>query len=406
VVHQQEIQQMKKGTDGKQGMFTKAIHAGQHTDPHTGAVVMPIYQSSTFAFKNADHGAALFRGEVPGYIYTRISNPTIEALEESVSTLEGGWGGHATSSGLSAIFTTYMSLLNAGDHVVASDSQYGPSRLMLETQLSRFGIRSTFVDTSDTPAVAAAMLPETKIVYVETPANPTIKITDLQAVADIAHAGGAKFVVDNTFLSPVLQRPIEHGADVVVHSMTKFINGHADVVAGMIVVKEEETWRKMRPVHTTFGATQDPHQAFLVLRGIKTLPLRVRAAQDSAMKLARVLETHPKVAWIRYPGLESHPQYAIGVKQQDGPGALMSFELRGGLAAGKHIMDNVSVMTLAVSLGGIETLIQHPASMTHAGMSPESRHAAGITDGLVRISVGCEDYADLEADLLSALEGS
>ena len=394
---------MSKGNNGG-GMFTKAIHAGQHTDPHTGAVVTPIYQSSTFAFKDAAHGAALFKGEVPGYIYTRIGNPTIEALEENVAALEGGWGGHATSSGLSAILTTYMALLSAGDHVVASDSQYGPSRLMLEKQLSRFGILSTFVDTSDTPAIEAAMRPETKIVYVETPANPTIKITDLQAAADIAHAGGAKLVVDNTFLSPVLQRPIEHGADVVVHSMTKFLNGHADVVAGMIVVKDEETWRRMRPVHTTIGATQDPHQAFLVLRGIKTLPMRVRTAQDNAIKLARLLEDHPKVAWVRYPGLESHPQYAIGQKQQDGPGALMSFELKGGLTAGRLVMDSVELMTLAVSLGGIETLIQHPASMTHAGLSPDSRLAAGISDGLVRLSVGCEDYVDLEADLLNALE--
>jgi len=394
---------MRKGHDDI-GVFTRAIHAGQHPDPRTGAVVTPIYQSSTFAFRDADHGAALFKGEIPGYIYTRISNPTIEALEENVAALERGWGGHATASGMAAVLVTYFSLLNAGDHVVASDSQYGPSRLLLENHLSRFGISSTFVDTSDTPAVAAAMRPETKIVYVETPANPTIKITDLRAVADIAHGGDARLVVDNTFLSPVLQRPIEHGADVVVHSMTKFLNGHADVVAGMIVVADEETWRRMRPIHTTMGATQDPHQAFLVLRGIKTLPMRIRTSQENAVKLARVLEDHPKVEWIRYPGLESHPQYEIASRQQDGPGALMSFELAGGHEAGSAVMEGVELMTLAVSLGGIETLIQHPASMTHAGMSRETRITAGITDGLVRISVGCEDYADLEADLLGALD--
>ena len=340
-----------------------------------------------------------------GYIYTRIGNPTIEALEESVSTLEGGAGGLATSSGMAAISVVYMALLNAGDHVVCGEALYGPSRILLETHLARFGVKSTFVDTADLEQVQEAMRPETKIVYVETPANPTIKITDIRGCAKMAHAQGALLVVDNTFMSPILQRPIEYDADVVVHSMTKFINGHADVVAGMIVTATEELRRRIMPVHTTIGATQDPHQAFLVLRGIKTLALRVYAAQKNARKLAKFLEAHPAVAWVRYPGLESHPHYTLGCEQMDGPGALMSFEIKGGHEAGVHLMDNVKVATLAVSLGGIETLIQHPASMTHAGLAEEERDVAGITSGLVRLSVGCEDYQDLEDDFRQALQG-
>lgn len=394
---------MKSSTN--QGQSTKAIHAGQHPDPLTGAVVPPIYQSSTFAFRDADHGAALFKGTEKGYIYTRIGNPTIDALQENVATLEGGAGGLATSSGLGAIFTVYIGLLSAGDHVLASEAQYGPSRLMLENHFSRFGVESTFIDTADLELARKSMKPNTKIIYVETPANPTINITDLKGMADLAHEFGALLVVDNTFMSPILQRPIELGADVVVHSMTKFINGHADVVAGMIVTATEELYKKLKPIHSTFGATMDPHQAYLVLRGIKTLPLRMKASQENAMKLARFLENHPAVAEVRYPGLESHPQYELAKRQMDGPGALMSFELKGGFDAGKHLMNSVKIATLAVSLGGIETLIQHPASMTHAGLSPEVRRASGISDGMVRYSVGCEDYEDLEADLAQGLEG-
>ena len=387
----------------KMGLATKAIHAGQHTDPGTGAIVTPIYQTSTFAFRNAQHGADLFGGRESGYIYTRIGNPTTEALEENVAALEGGAGGLATSSGMAAVFVTYMALLSSGDHVVCGEALYGPSRIMLETHLARFGVLSTFVDTSDLDAIAAAMQPNTRIVYVETPANPTIKITDLAGAAEIAHRHKALLVVDNTFMSPILQRPLEFGADVVVHSMTKFINGHADVVAGMIVTATAELRAKIRPVHTCFGATQDPHQAFLVLRGIKTLPMRVRAGQANSMRLAKRLEGHPNVAWVRYPGLESHPQFDLAGRQMDGPGSLMAFEVTGGYEAGKHMMDNVKVATLAVSLGGIETLIQHPASMTHAGLTQAARTESGISDGLVRLSVGCEDYEDLEPDIIQAL---
>jgi methionine-gamma-lyase len=385
------------------GLATRAIHAGQHPDPVTGAVCTPIYQSSTFAFKDAQHGADLFCGEAEGYIYTRIANPTIEALEANIAALEGGYGGHATSSGLAAVMTTYMALLEAGDHVLATSAQYGPSRLLLEKHLSRFGVSSTFVDTSNLDAIRAGMRPNTRVLYVETPANPTISITDLAGAAALAHKAGAWLVVDNTFLSPVLQRPLEHGADVVIHSMTKFLNGHADIVAGMIVTRDEALWRQIRPVHVNLGATQDPHQAFMVLRGVKTLPLRVRAAQANAMRVAEALDAHSAVASVRYPGLLSHPQFALAQAQQDGPGSLIAFELAGGVEAGRRVMDGVRLAGLAVSLGGVETLIQHPASMTHAGMSPEARQAAGIADGLVRLSVGCEDVVDILEDLMDAL---
>jgi len=393
---------MSCGNDA--GFKTKAIHAGQETDPATGAVCTPIYQTSTFAFASADEGAARFSGEDDGYIYTRLGNPTIRALEDCVTSLEGGYRGLATASGMAAVSAVYMATLGQGRHVVSSRSVYGPSRVILEKHFSRFGVEASFVATEKAEDIEAAMRPETSLVYVETPANPTIEITDLAKAAEIAHAHGALLCVDNTFCSPYLQRPLEHGADIVLHSMTKFLNGHADVVAGMLVAKNEEVFDLLRGVVVNLGGTIDPHQGWLVMRGIKTLPMRIDYAQKNAMALARMLEEHPKVRWVRYPGLESHPARDLVKRQMDGPGALFSLELTGGYEAGKRLMDNVKLMTLAVSLGGIETLIQHPASMTHAGMTQEGRELAGITDGLVRLSVGCEDIKDLMGDLEQALE--
>ncbi|PKN58493.1 MAG: methionine gamma-lyase [Deltaproteobacteria bacterium HGW-Deltaproteobacteria-14] len=388
----------------KLGLTTRSIHAGQHKDPATGAVAPPLYQTSTFAFDSCGQGAARFSGEEEGYIYTRMGNPTIARLEEAVSTLEGGAGGLATGSGMAALCTSVFALLEQGGHIVSSSSVYGPSRVVIERDFSRFGVTATFVDSSDTAAVAAAMRPETKLVFVETPANPTLTISDLRAIADIAHAHGALLMVDNTFASPILQRPIEHGADVVMHSMTKFLNGHTDVVAGMIIPASDALLKRIRASHYYFGAVMDPHQAWLVLRGLRTLSLRVKASQANAMRVAEWLEAHPKVEWVAYPGLASHPQRELAARQMDGPGALMSFEVKGGVKAGAAMLDHVELMTLAVSLGGIETLIQHPASMTHAAMPREARLAAGITDGLVRVSVGCEDVEDLLADFAQALE--
>ncbi len=388
---------------GKRGMMTRIIHAGQHVDPQTGAVATPIYQTSTFAFRDADHGAACFGGE-PGYKYTRLGNPTIEALENNIAQLEGGCGGLGAASGMAAVNMVYLTLLGQGTHVVATESLYGPSRTILENEYPRFGVESSFVDSSNPENVAAAMRDNTQLVYLETPANPTLKLTDIAACAEIAHARGALVAVDNTFASPYLQNPLEMGADIVLHSMTKFINGHTDVVAGMVVAKDPELFARLRKVHYNMGGTMDPHQAWLVLRGVKSLGLRMDRAQENAMKLAAFLEKHPKIEWIRYPGLESHPQYALARKQMRGGGAVFSFGVKGGLEAGKTVINNVEVPTLAVSLGGIESLIEHPASMTHAGMPQAERLKADISDDLVRIAVGCESYEDLEADMARVLD--
>jgi methionine-gamma-lyase len=388
--------------DNKLGLGTRAIHAGYEPDG-TGAVNPPVYQSSTFAFRSAAHGARLFTGEEEGYIYTRIGNPTIRALEDNIAALEGGARGMACSSGMAASNTLFFSLLGSGDHVIVTDAVYGPTRLILETHWSRFGVEHSAIDTADLDAVRAAVQPNTRMIFVETPANPTLKVTDIAGCAEIAREAGAVFIVDNTFMSPVLQRPLEHGADIVVHSITKFINGHTDIVGGLIVFKDAAGYELAFKPWYMLGAVMDPHQAFLGYRGVKSLKLRALAAQANAEQLAQALVEHPAVAWVAYPGLPEHPQYEVHKRQADGPGSLISFELKGGLKAGAKLMDSVKIMTLAVSLGGIETLIQHPASMTHAGMTLEQRHEAGITDGLVRVSIGCEDVEDLLADMEQAL---
>ncbi|MCD4749482.1 MAG: PLP-dependent aspartate aminotransferase family protein [Thermoanaerobaculales bacterium] len=388
----------------KYSRATQVVHAGQHVDPATGAVAPPIIQSSTFSFKDCAQGAARFAGTEEGYIYSRMGNPTVARLEEAVSTLENGFGGFATASGMAALNTVVFALMGQGDHMVGTSSVYGPSRVVIERDFSRFGVASDWVDTSDIEKVRAAMRPETKIVFVETPANPTMVLTDIAAIAEIAHKNGSIVLVDNTFASPILQRPIELGADIVMHSMTKFINGHSDIVGGMIIPKTKELYTKIRPAHYYLGACMDPHPAWLALRGFKTLAMRVRTAQDGAQKVAQWLEYNPKVEWVRYPGLASHPQHELAQRQMEGPGSLISFEVRGGLEAGTALLDSVELMTLAVSLGGVESLIQHPPSMTHAAMSRENRIAAGITDGLVRLSVGCEDADDIIGDLEQAFQ--
>jgi len=384
------------------GLGTRLVHPHGPADP-LGSVNVPIYQTSTFAFRDAAHGAALFAGRGDGYIYTRIGNPTIRALEEAVAGLEGGFGGIATGSGMGAVAIVYMALLEAGAHLVSTASVYGPSRGLVEQHLCRFGVRSTYVDTTDLGLIRAAIRPETRLLFVETPSNPAMQVTDLRAAAALAHERGCLLVVDNTFASPFLQRPLDLGADVVLHSVTKSINGHADVVGGIVVARSEELHRRIRPLMVNLGCCMDPHQAFLVLRGLKTLGLRMERAQESALRIARWLEGHPKVAWVRYLGLPSHPQHELAARQMRGPGSMIGFELKGGMEAGERLMNGVRVATLAVSLGGVETLIEHPASMTHAGMSAADRRAAGISDGLVRYSVGIEDAEDLLADLEQAL---
>jgi methionine-gamma-lyase len=385
------------------GINSKLIHAGHRADP-TGALNVPIYQTSTFAFRDAQHGAALFAGEEDGYIYTRIGNPTIRALEESVAELESGCGGIATSSGMGAVSTLYVALLSAGAHMVSTASVYGPSRGLVENHFSRFGVESTYLDTSDLARVRDALRPETKLVYIETPANPTMQLTDIAQVSALAHAHGCLVAVDNTFASPYLQKPLDLGADVVLHSVTKFINGHADVVGGILVAKDSSIYKLLRSVMVNFGCSMDPHQAFLVLRGLRTLGVRIERAQRNALEIARWLEAQPEVLTVRYIGLESHPQHELAKRQMRGFGSMISFELKGGMEAGRRLMNAVKVATLAVSLGGVETLIEHPASMTHAGISPQDRRAAGFSDGLVRYSVGIEDVEDLIADLRQALD--
>jgi methionine-gamma-lyase len=384
------------------GFDTLLIHGGDIKD-QWGSAVVPIYQTSTFAFKDAQHGADCFAGKEKGYIYTRIGNPTIEALERKLALLEKGYGGIALASGMAAVTTVYMTFLEQGSHILCTSAIYGPSRGVLESHFTKFGVEATFIDTSNLENIEKNIKPNTRILFIETPANPTIQITDIAKASEIAHKHNIIVVVDNTFCSPYLQNPLELGADIVLHSLTKFINGHADVVGGALITKNEDLYQKLRKTMIYMGGNMDPHQAYLVIRGIKTLSLRIEKSQQNAIKIAQYLESHPKVEKVLYPGLPSHPQYNLAKKQMRGPGSMISFELKGGYNAGVTLMNNVKVALLAVSLGGVETLIQHPASMTHASLSPESRKAAFITDGLIRYSVGIENVEDLIADLDQAL---
>ncbi len=384
------------------GFNTKLVHSGDFDDAF-GAAVPPIYQTSTFAFKNADEGAARFAGQQDGFIYTRLGNPTIKSLEQKLSELENGAGAVAFASGMGAVSSLYAALLKSGDHMIGSSALYGPSRSLMSTYFHDFGIASTFVDTSDLTMVEKAIRPRTKLIYVESPTNPTMVLTDLKKIAELAHKKGILLAVDNTFSSPYIQKPLDLGADIVLHSLTKFINGHADIVGGALIAKDPETVKRLRKTMAYFGANMDPHQAYMVIRGVKTLALRIEKASENAQKVAEYLEKHSKIAWVKYPGLPSFPQYDLARQQMKLPGAMISFGVKGGLAAGKKLMDQVQLALLAVSLGGVETLIQHPASMTHAGMSAEERLQAGITDDLVRFSTGIEDVEDIIADLSQAL---
>ncbi len=382
---------------------SRCVHSGIEENEF-GAVVPPIYQTSTFKFKSVEHGASLFAGEEKGYIYTRMANPTVEAMENAIADLEGGHKALGCASGMAAIHTVFASLLSAGDHVVCSAAVYGPTTTLLNTVMKRFGVETTFVDTSYSENVLNEIKPNTKVVYVETPGNPTLCISDIEQISKIAHQHNAVVVVDNTFMSPALQNPLKLGADVVLHSLTKFLNGHADVVGGIIVVKDEKTYLHFRKTLNQIGGVIDPFNSFLVHRGLKTLAIRMEKHSENAQKIAEWLEKHPLVKGIRFPGLKSHPNYEAGLKQHSAPGGLIKFEVEGGFEAGKIFMNSLKLCTLAVSLGGVETLIQHPASMTHFSMGKEARLAGGITDGLVRLSVGIENVDDIIADLDQALE--
>jgi methionine-gamma-lyase len=382
---------------------TKCVHSGVG-DYEFGSVVPPIYQTSTFKFSSVEQGAKLFTGEEKGYIYTRMLNPTVEALENCIAELEGGFKGLGCASGMAAIHTMFATLTSAGDHVLCSSAVYGPTTTLLNTIFKKYGVEADYIDTSNLEEVKKGIKPNTKVIYIETPGNPTLYISDIEEISKIAKKNKAVTVVDNTFMSPALQLPLELGADIVLHSLTKFLNGHADVVGGVIVVKDEETYKNFRKTLNQLGGVIDPFNSFLVHRGIKTLSIRMQRHCENSQIIAEYLEKHPLIKKVIYPGLKSHPQYELGLKQHKGHGGMITFEMAGGFEAGQILMNSVKLCQLAVSLGGVETLIQHPASMTHYSMGKEARAAGGITEGLVRFSIGIENVNDIKNDLEQALE--
>lgn len=376
---------------------TQCVHAGVQPDPAYGAVMPPIYQSSTFAFRDVCTNA--------GFDYTRSGNPTRSALEDALTILEGGGGATCTSTGMSAILVA-LNLLPGGSHVLCTVDCYGGTFRLLEHARAAYGLEVTYLDLADLDAVTRAFRPNTGMVWIESPSNPLLRLTDIAAIAALARARGALTVVDNTFLSPLLQRPLELGADLVVHSTTKYLNGHSDVVGGAVVAARGQVAlaQRIASVNNLLGTSQAPHDCFLVLRGLKTLQVRMRAHEAGAQVVAAYLAAHPAIRAVYYPGLASHPQHALARRQQRGFGAMLSFELVDGTRARvEHVLKTLRWFTLAESLGGVESLVAHPASMTHASMTPEARARAGITDSLIRLSIGIEEPDDLIVDLARAL---
>ncbi|MGO4551468.1 cystathionine gamma-synthase [Lysobacter sp. 2RAF19] len=378
------------------GRGTLAIHAGQSPDPSTGAVMTPIYATSTYAQSSP--------GEHQGFEYSRTHNPTRFAYERCIAGLEGGSRGFAFASGLAAT-STLLELLDTGDHVVAMDDVYGGTfRLFERVRRRSAGLDFSWVDLTDPAQFEAAIRPTTKMVWIETPTNPLLKIVDIGAIAKIAKKHGLLVVVDNTFSSPMVQRPLEHGADIVMHSATKYLNGHSDMVGGILVVGDnKELGEQLAFLQNSIGAVQGPFDSFLALRGLKTLHLRMRAHCENALALAQWLETQPAIERVVYPGLASHPHHALAKRQMDGFGGIVTIFVKGGLEASKRFCERTELFTLAESLGGVESLVNHPAIMTHASIPPERRAQLGLFDNLVRLSVGVEDLADLQADLAHAL---
>jgi cystathionine gamma-lyase/cystathionine beta-lyase/cystathionine gamma-lyase/homocysteine desulfhydrase len=375
------------------GFATTAIHAGNEPDPATGAVTVPIYQTSTYAQEGL--------GKHKGFEYARTQNPTRLAVERNIAALEGARFGYAFASGMAAIDAT-LRLVKAGEHVVVSDNTYGGTFRLFSRVLAGYGIEFSYVDTTDVLNVEAAIKENTKMVFVETPTNPVMMVTDLKAVSDVAHAAGARVVCDNTFMSPYLQRPIEFGVDIVVHSTTKYLNGHSDSVGGVVVLNDEKDAEWLAFIQNSAGAILSPFDSWLVLRGTKTLAVRMEQHDATGRRVAAFLEEHPKVQQLYYPGSLSHRQHDLAKRQQKGFGGMVAFDT-GSLENARTVLESVRLCTLAESLGGVETLISHPATMTHASVLPETRARLGITDGLVRISVGLEDAEDIIADLDEAL---
>ncbi|MCR9225509.1 MAG: methionine gamma-lyase [Hyphomonas sp.] len=390
--------------DKTKGFSTRAIHHGYDPMSAEGALTPPLHLTSTFAFETAEDGGARFAGEAPGHIYTRISNPTTDLLEQRMASLEGGETAVAMASGMGAITSVLWSFLRAGDELITDKTLYGCTFSFFQHGLSRFGITVTHVDLTNPLALETAISDKTKVVYFETPANPNMRLVDIAAISAIAKRYGAKTVVDNTYATPVQTRPLEHGADIVVHSATKYLGGHGDLIAGVAIGSAEDmTEVRMVGVKDMTGAVLAPFNAMLIMRGLKTLELRVERHAQSAMQVASMLEAHPSIARVHYPGLASFEQHDLAKRQMDGFGGMIAFELKGGYGAGIAMMNRLTLIRRAVSLGDAETLIQHPASMTHSTYSREEREAHGISEGLVRISVGLEQVEDILEDLHQAL---
>ena len=379
------------------GFATRAVHAGQSPDPVTGAIMTPVYLTSTYVQEWPDRHK--------GYDYARTVHPTRSALEKNLASLEGAKFGLCFSSGMAAT-STVIEALNPGDHVLCSNDLYGGTYRVFTKVFARYGMTFSFVDATDLAAVEAAFTPKTKLVWAESPSNPLLKISDIRALAKLAHAKGAKLVIDNTFASPALQRPLSLGADVVVHSTTKYLGGHSDVIGGAILTSDETLYKEYKFLQNAVGAVPGPLDCFLLLRGTKTLPLRIERHCQNAMVVAKHLLAHPEISKVHYPGLPTHAGHEIAKGQMSGFGGMISFELKGDLERAKRMISSCKIFSLAESLGGVESLIGHPASMTHGSIPREERLKAGLVDGLIRLSVGIEDAADLTADLDSALVAS
>jgi len=388
------------------GFSTRAIHHGYNALENHGALIPPVYLTSTFAFASVEYGAACFAGEENGHFYTRISNPTLALLESRMAALENGEAGVAFSSGMGAIAATFWTLLRPGDEIIVNRTLYGCTFALLHHGIGEFGVVVKHVDMSNPADLEAAISPATRMIYFETPANPNMQLVDIAAVSTIAHAHNDLLVViDNTYCTPYLQRPLEMGADVVVHSATKYLSGHSDITAGMVVTRQHLADRiRLQGLKDLTGAVLSPNDAHLLMRGIKTLALRMERHCSSARIIAQMLEDHPAVEWVAYPGLPSFPQYALASRQMKLAGGMIAFELKGGMAAGQRFMNALQLFSRAVSLGGAESLAQHPASMTHSTYTLEERARHGISEGLVRLAVGLEDVADLLADIEQALK--
>ncbi len=386
------------------GFATRAIHLGYDPLDHEGALTPPLHLTSTFAFESAEVGGEIFAGDRAGHVYSRISNPTLDLLERRMAALEGGEAGLALASGMGAVTSVLWTLLSPGDEVIVDKTLYGCTFSFMHHGLRKFGITITHVDLTNPDNLAAAISDRTRVVYFETPANPNMRLVDIATVSEIAHAGGAVVVVDNTYATPYLTRPIELGADLVLHSATKYLGGHGDLVAGVVVgCADRISEIRLVGMKDMTGAVMAPFNAMLVLRGLKTLALRMERHCATAQVVAEWLERHPETGAVYYPGLKSFEQHALANRQMALPGAMIAFELKGGLEAGRHMMNNLRMIKRAVSLGDAETLIQHPASMTHSTYTAEERAIHGISDGLIRLSVGLEDVSDILDDLDTAL---